>query len=658
MKRIFTGIILVLLLTGILALAFNIKPVRASGTIYIRADGSIDPPDAPISSVDNVTYTLTGDVTSDADGIVVERDSIVVDGGGYMVETTGSGNGITLSGRTNVTIQNTTVKAFYYGIYLYSSNNDTISGNNITNSVEGIYLYSSFDNNINENNITANNLLDIYYWGIHLYSSSSNSISGNNIVGNNITANNQYGIFLYRSSDSSINGNNITNNMEGIYVDYSFNVGITGNNITNNNYGMELYESINNTLSENMMNDNKFSFGVYGWGGDPNYYIHSIDVSNLVNGKPVYYLKSQKDLVINPTTYPQVGYLALIDSTNITVEGITLTNNSQGLLLAQTSNSTIMDNNIKSNDNGIRLDQSFNNTLFRNNITNNNYGIIGEYTNNTISQNKIADNSRIGIWGGVSNIFSENDIANNGWVTGMMGDWAGVVFYWSSGNTFCHNNFINNRIQVISEGSANVWDDGYPSGGNYWSDYNGIDLYGGSYQNETGSDGIGDTGYVIDGNNADHYPLMAPLSFFDAGTWNDTTYYMDIVSNSTVSHFHFDPDEGALVSFWVKRTLNETFDFCRVTIPKDLLWVEDGWTVLYGSYPLSYKTFSDENYTYLYFTYTNPSSLGFTSFTTVTINATHVIPEFPSFLILPLFMIATFLAVIVYKKKGMKTSQS
>jgi hypothetical protein len=33
-----------------------------------------------------------------------------------------------------------------------------------------------------------------------------------------------------------------------------------------------------------------------------------------------------------------------------------------------------------------------------------------------------------------------------------------------------------------------------------------------------------------------------------------------------------------------------------------------------------------------------------------------VIPEFPSFLILPLFMIATLLTVIIYKKKGVRSA--
>jgi len=60
---------------------------------------------------------------------------------------------------------------------------------------------------------------------------------------------------------------------------------------------------------------------------------------------------------------------------------------------------------------------------------------------------------------------------------------------------------------------ANYWDDGYPSGGNYWGDYSGNDIYSGSYQNETGSDGIGDTPYIIHGEKAaeDRYPFLEPL---------------------------------------------------------------------------------------------------------------------------------------------------
>jgi hypothetical protein len=86
----------------------------------------------------------------------------------------------------------------------------------------------------------------------------------------------------------------------------------------------------------------------------------------------------------------------------------------------------------------------------------------------------------------------------------------GVVLENVSDNRIFHNNFISEFWQVIVLGTSfnNSWDDGYPSGGNYWSDYNGTDLYRGLDQNIAGSDGIGDTSYLIGSNNTDRYPLM------------------------------------------------------------------------------------------------------------------------------------------------------
>jgi parallel beta-helix repeat protein len=154
MKRIFVGIILVLLLIGMLALAFSVKPIRASGTIYIRADGVIDPPDSPISSFDNITYTFAGDIF---DSIVIERDNIVVDGAGYMVRG-GSGTGVDLSRRSNVTIQKTNIEGSADGIYLSLSFNNSITENNITDndnfgvsivgdSIENVVYHNNFINN-------------------------------------------------------------------------------------------------------------------------------------------------------------------------------------------------------------------------------------------------------------------------------------------------------------------------------------------------------------------------------------------------------------------------------------------------------------------------------------------------------------------------------
>ena len=85
-------IVLTLLLIGVSTLAFNIQPVKASGTfyygpIYIRADGSVEPSDAPILNVENVSYTLMDNIYG---SIIVERDNIIIDGASYTVQGMGS----------------------------------------------------------------------------------------------------------------------------------------------------------------------------------------------------------------------------------------------------------------------------------------------------------------------------------------------------------------------------------------------------------------------------------------------------------------------------------------------------------------------------------------------------------------------------------------
>ncbi|MCZ2856458.1 MAG: hypothetical protein O2U62_05145, partial [Candidatus Bathyarchaeota archaeon] len=75
-----------------------------------------------------------------------------------------------------------------------------------------------------------------------------------------------------------------------------------------------------------------------------------------------------------------------------------------------------------------------------------------------------------------------------------------------------YHNIFNNTINAYSNWT-NTWDNGYPSGGNYWSDYNGTDYFNGPYQNITGSDGIGDTPYNIQIGNQDSYPFTTQLAW-------------------------------------------------------------------------------------------------------------------------------------------------
>jgi hypothetical protein len=82
-KRTVASLITVLLLVGSFVFLLQIHHANAAGTIYIRADGTIDPPTAPVQREGDL-YTLIGDVVSDTRGIYIEgRSNMELNGAGH-----------------------------------------------------------------------------------------------------------------------------------------------------------------------------------------------------------------------------------------------------------------------------------------------------------------------------------------------------------------------------------------------------------------------------------------------------------------------------------------------------------------------------------------------------------------------------------------------
>ncbi len=340
--------------------------------------------------------------------------------------------------------------------------------------------------------------------------------------------------------------------LSGIQVYQSSGNNISHNVIRDNYVGISLRQSSENTLTANIAYYNGYNFAVDVSGDSSSQFDNYVDTSNTVDGKSIYYLKDESNLVLGAQS--NAGTIYLINCKNITVQDLTLTRNYCGIFLWNTTCSYIT--NVTAMDNwnsGIRLEQSNNNTIIHNRLSAQEWhgiALIGSESN-LIMSNDASYNWNDGIYSLdsshnqiVSNVLShtfrglylmglflinysdDNYVADNLFSNDFE---AGAIVY-ASGctllenvfkenavgidlagdkNVIYHNNFIQNGIQVLPVNQyKNAWDNGYPSGGNYWSDYNGTDLQSGPYQNETGSDGIGDTPYVIGKNNQDRYPQM------------------------------------------------------------------------------------------------------------------------------------------------------
>lgn len=167
------------------------------------------------------------------------------------------------------------------------------------------------------------------------------------------------------------------------------------------------------------------------------------------------------------------------------------------------------------------------------------------HSNIRFTANKVLRNGSAGIDASSSNlVFSDNVISQNGgpgiWLeyngninvtgNGFFENSNGIVLTYLTGTVrIFHNHFVQNWIRPQARSSltgVNIWDDGYPSGGNYWSDYAGSDICSGPDQNACdNADGIGDTAYGLDINNYDRYPLMQPWGRQDTDSpyWPGTT---------------------------------------------------------------------------------------------------------------------------------------
>lgn len=217
-----------------------------------------------------------------------------------------------------------------------------------------------------------------------------------------------------------------------------------------------------------------------------------------------------------------IGHYGVIldHSVNGRIENSILTRNYEAISLNYSTHIDISSNHIFLNSIGadfgggaLTLAASNDTVIANNNITDNNRSNI--VVNN--SQNVNITGNTASISGGIaSSGVSVYDSTNMMIVNNTMSynENFGLLLAGSTGVHVYHNRFFGNspNAQEIA-GSGNSWDNGYPSGGNYWFDYGyyfqAEDNCSGPNQNVcTGPDGIGDIPYVLQTGQQDHFPLV------------------------------------------------------------------------------------------------------------------------------------------------------
>jgi parallel beta-helix repeat protein len=499
-------------------------------------------------SNNNVSDNQYGIRCSDSWDVLIMRNNITENYWGMYID---------YSPNINIT-ENTVSFQTIYGIYLYGTEQAEMTLNVFIN--DGLFLRGWDVLAYNTHDISVNNMVNgkpMYY-----YKNATNIDIEGIPVGQLIIANctdfdvsnveidyTDVGIQIAYSSNINVTASTISNNYHGIYSLYTSNNKIIGSNITANSLdGIHLYYSNDDFISANYIFSNS-RFGIYILDSSftnltNNIFVkdgifirgdlssstsHNIPVNNMVNGKPLYYYKNVNGFDINGIS---VGQLLLANCTGINIMNLQINDTDVGIEFLYTNYLNISGCSIYDNYYGLyALDSWYNNIRLNSVYLNDANGIHLSYSRyNIIEYNSFSQNNGYGMYlddAGYNQIFN-NSIVSNG-VTGIfLYDWAsnneiignnisdnavGIdLDSDSGGNHIYHNNFIDNTIQA-REDSGNNWNDDYPSGGNYWSDFSPTcpDLYNGSVTPQTtgSSDGICDSKY--DGNYFyDYYPLKYP----------------------------------------------------------------------------------------------------------------------------------------------------
>ncbi|WAI01801.1 NosD domain-containing protein [Methanogenium organophilum] len=395
---------------GMISAAGSLQIPSAGDAIPFTAPGIIDSPGQYL-----LTNNLTN--ASVDTGLWIQSSDVFLDGGGHILDgvLTQNTTGILAQNRTtglsNITITNLSVSGWGAGIWITDvegaalwevralgnqggfgiadSPNATIRDCTVTDNVpladggvffggNGITVTNSPNTQVLNTNVSHNG------WGEELPSVGGTGIlshgnSGLIVSGCTMNGNVNTGLWNENSNDSQVQGNQIHNNegnggvfMTGSVLHPAMNGSITANTISGSEwgiwimrndyyvadntvstcgYGILIDTSQNATLTGNVMHDNDLNFCVDG--NQYENYLHQVDTSNTVDGKPVSYLVNVSGAVVDSAI--NAGTVYGINATDLVIRDLSLEKNENGIFLLSSDGASIQNVIAEQNTNGFVL---------------------------------------------------------------------------------------------------------------------------------------------------------------------------------------------------------------------------------------------------------------------------------------------------------------
>jgi parallel beta-helix repeat protein len=417
----------------------------------------------------------------------------------------------------------------------------TIANNTVSGYWKGIEVGGS-------DSTVKDNLLQTTGDDIVLNTVNSTTVSGNIMTGLGITitglySSSPYGLDRAESyyDSHSIAANNLVNGKPVLY--YARCAGVSLANVEINQL---IIASCSNVDLVNVRAVGKVGAGVF-----MAYVKHAKLSQDHLDGNAIALgvLKSSDVNVSDSEISNNADAIYVSFSTGFTLERSTVSMNGAALFVGSSTNTTISDNLFASNNIwGIRLSDATNAVVSRNRLQNS-YGLgLANVANAVIQGNQISDS-----WSdGLTLDSVVNSLVEGNWISNSSR--YGIAVSAANGLNITANTAVYNAVGILLGSSLNgaaiyntivyhnnfvysirdqgeyysgvvlKLDNGYPSGGNYWSDYTGVDRCSGVNQDVCPQpDGIGDTSYSSIlllpcyicyqnlGPPVDQYPLMKPL---------------------------------------------------------------------------------------------------------------------------------------------------